>query len=51
MSEFLIIDHDGLNVGLKDFFNETYLEFDNIQDAIDVVDHWDQWLKLLGSEK
>lgn len=31
---FLLINFDGWNVGCADYFNETFLEFDDLQDAL-----------------
>ena len=40
---FNIIDNDGFNVGLNDYFAETYLEFDDFEYAVRIVNHWEKW--------
>lgn len=41
---FLIIDYDGWNIGVRDFFNETRLEFPTAEEAFEVARWWDAWI-------
>lgn len=41
---FYIIPFDGFNVGLKDDFNSTWLEFDSFEEAKAIAQHWDKWI-------
>jgi len=43
----LIINFDGWNVGTKKEFNETWLEFDSKEDAMDIARHWQNWIEGL----
>lgn len=43
-SFFLIIDFDGINLGIRDCWSETWLEF-NEQDALEIRKHWLDWIK------
>ena len=44
MENFLIIDFDGWNVGLKGSFPTTYLEFDSLADAKAIAILWDDFI-------
>jgi hypothetical protein len=39
----IVIDNDGLNVGLADSFGETWLEFDE-EDAYEIARIWNEFL-------
>lgn len=41
---FTIVVFDGFHVGLEKSWNETYLEFDEFEDAADVARWWDAWI-------
>ena len=43
-SFFLIIDFDGINVGVRDSWNQTYLEFSDMQEAQEIAFHWLGWI-------
>ncbi len=40
---FTIIDMDGINVGVRGSFHETWLCFDEVVEAVGIADHWDAW--------
>lgn len=42
---FIIIDYDGFNVGLKSHFVETFLVFDSLEDALEIANHYANWIK------
>ncbi len=41
---FIVVDMDGFNVGLRDAFCETFLEFETLQLALEIEIHWAQWV-------
>lgn len=41
---FTVINFDGWNVGFRDVWNATWLEFDSAEEACDVIDHWVEWM-------
>jgi hypothetical protein len=41
---FLIINFDGFNVGIVHDFSNTYLEFDNFEDAREIARHWEAFI-------
>ena len=48
MKFFLITVFDGYYIGLKESFDDTFLQANSLQDAIKICNHWNAW--LLGSE-
>ncbi len=44
ISPFIIVDMDGYNLGIEGDFCATYLEFDTLFDAIEVLEHWRKWI-------
>lgn len=43
---FYIVEMDGFNVFLKEpGCRMTYLEFQSLEDALNVVEHWSRWLE------
>lgn len=43
-SFFLIVDFDGINLGIRDNWSETWLEFNNESDAFEIRKHWLSWI-------
>lgn len=41
--EFIIINIDGYNVGIKGHFCTTWLNFETHRLAARVASHWDKW--------
>ena len=41
---FLIIDFDGINLGIKSDWAKTYLEFENAEEAEQIGTHWSLWI-------
>lgn len=41
---FYVIPFDPFHVGLKGAFVETFLDFDDCDEAIEIAKHWDKFL-------
>lgn len=39
-----ILNFDGYNVGFRDSFSTTWLEFDSYEEALRVAKHWEKWM-------
>lgn len=43
--EFVVINMDGYNLGVRSCFGETFMEFEDLEEAIQIAKHWEKWIR------
>jgi hypothetical protein len=43
--KLIVVDFDGFNIGFASCFSEVFFEVYDMQDALEIANHWNNWIE------